>query len=100
LAIFHLTEKAEQDLVDIGDYTLWQWGEVQADRYFDAFQDCFQLLADSPLLGRLYLGRPGLRRYELNKHVIFYRLADLGIKVTRILHQDMLPEAHDLEASL
>ena len=41
--------------------------------------------------------RPGLRRMECGKHVMFYRLrkAD-GILVVRILHQRMLPERHDI----
>jgi toxin ParE1/3/4 len=99
LAIFHLTEKAEQDLLGIGDYTLQEWGEVQADRYLDSLQNCFQLLADRPPMGRLYPRRPGLRRYEHDKHVVFYRQTDLGIKITRILHQRMLPDAHDLDSS-
>jgi antitoxin ParD1/3/4 len=37
--------------------------------------------------------RPGLRRMEHGKHVVFYRLQKPGgILVVRILHQRMLPE--------
>jgi toxin ParE1/3/4 len=41
--------------------------------------------------------RGGLRRLEHGKHVIFYRQQDNdGILVSRILHQRMLPERHDI----
>lgn len=37
-----------------------------------------------------------LRRMEQGRHVIFYRQQKKGIVVSRILHQRMLPERHDL----
>jgi plasmid stabilization system protein ParE len=36
--------------------------------------------------------RPGLRRMEQGKHVVFYREEPGGILISRILHQRMLPE--------
>ncbi|WP_420237095.1 type II toxin-antitoxin system RelE/ParE family toxin [Telmatobacter bradus] len=38
---------------------------------------------------------PGLRRHESGSHVIFYRLRPSGIRITRVLHQQMLPEDED-----
>ena len=35
--------------------------------------------------------RHGLRRMERGEHVIFYRESAGGIRVSRILHQRMLP---------
>ncbi len=57
------------------------------------------MLADSPALGRLCDDiRPGLRRQEHGKHVVFYRLQRSGgILVVRILHQRMLPQRHAIE---
>ena len=41
--------------------------------------------------------RPGLRRHEHGKHVLFYREERGGILISRILHQRTLPEKHALD---
>ena len=90
---FRLSRLAEADLMDIGAYSLNKWGEDQTIRYIDALEACCQQLADNPRLGRACDRiRPGLRRKEHGRHVIFYRLELKGISVSRILHQRMLPE--------
>jgi len=90
---FRFSRRAEADLLSIGDYTLRTWGKAQADRYLGELETCCQMLADNPLLGRSCDAvRPGLRRLEHGKHVVFYRLQKPGgILVVRILHQRMLP---------
>jgi toxin ParE1/3/4 len=51
------------------------------------------MLAANPALGRACSEiRPGLRRLEHGRHVVFYRQDAAGILVSRILHQRMLPE--------
>jgi toxin ParE1/3/4 len=93
MAKFRLSRLAEADLMDIGTYSLNKWGEDQTVRYLDALEACCQQLADNPRLGRACDQiRPGLRRMEIGRHVIFYRLESKGISVSRILHQRMLPE--------
>jgi toxin ParE1/3/4 len=63
--------------MDIGAYTLRTWGEDQAIRYLDALERCCQQLADHPESGRLSEHiRPGLRRMEHARHVVFYRWAN------------------------
>jgi hypothetical protein len=55
-------------------------------------QDCFQLPADNPLLGRSYDSiQSGLRRFEIGKHVVFYILDPSVILIVRVLHQQMIP---------
>ena len=93
MAAFHLSLLAEADLLSIGAYTIRTWGESQAVRYVDELETCCQKLADNPALGRScdYV-RPGLRRMEQGKHVVFYRRqADGDILITRFLHAKMLP---------
>ena len=66
---------------------------MQTDRYIRQLEDCCQLLADNPALGRPCDEiRPGLRRTKQGKHVVFYREEPGGILICRILHQSMLPE--------
>ena len=56
------------------------------------------MLADNPALGRTCDNvRPGLRRMEIGRHVVFYREDTRGILVSRILHRRMLPERHVID---
>jgi len=89
---FRISRHAERDLLSI-EYSLRTWGAAQAAPYIDELQDCCQALADNPGLGRRCDDvRPGLRRLEQGKHVVFYRQEPGGILVSRILHQRMLPD--------
>jgi len=82
--------------MDIANYTTRSWGENQAIRYIDDLEECCQRLAASPELGRPCDEiRPGLRRIECGRHVVFYRQSiERGILISRILHARMLPERH------
>ena len=92
---FRFSRRAEADLMDIARYTLERWGEKQTKRYIDGLEACCHQLAGSPELGRRCDDiRPGLRRMEHGRHVIFYRLDAGGILISRILHQRMLPRRH------
>jgi toxin ParE1/3/4 len=79
----------------IGSYTIKEWGQAQAGRYLEEIEECCQRLADNPDLGRScdYV-RPGLRRLEHGKHVVFYRRERGGILISRFLHENMLPKRH------
>jgi toxin ParE1/3/4 len=97
MAKFRLSRRAEADLLSIGEFTLREWGKSQAARYLGEIETCCQMLADNTALGRpCDHVRPGLRRHEHGKHVLFYRRERNGILVSRILHQRMLPERHDI----
>lgn len=97
MARFHFSRRAAADLLAITAYTLRTWGEQQAIRYIDGLESCCHLLAANPALGRACDEvRPGLRRMEHGRHVVFYRHAPNGILVSRILHQRMLPENQDI----
>ncbi len=98
MATVRLSRRAKADLLSIGAYTLQTWGAAQAERYLDSLERCAKLLAGNPLLGRRCEWiRPGLRRFEKERHVFFYRQEEDGILVSRILHQSMLPEQQPFE---
>jgi toxin ParE1/3/4 len=99
VAAFRFSRRAEADLLSIGRYTLSTWGHAQAVRYLDDLEACCRMLANNPALGRSCDEvRPGLRRIEHGKHVVFYRLRESGgILIVRILHQRMLPERHAID---
>jgi toxin ParE1/3/4 len=105
VAAFRFSRRAEDDLLSIGDYTLRTWGKrtrgkAQAARYIGELEVCCQTLANNPALGRLCEDvRPGLRRLEHGKHVVFYRQEQerSGVLVSRILHQRMLLDRHAID---
>jgi toxin ParE1/3/4 len=93
MASVRLARAAEQDLLEIGFYSLEKWGEAQSLQYVDSLEACFQTLAAIPHLGRTCTNlRRGLRRIEHGRHVVFYRTRPDGILVSRILHERMLPD--------
>jgi toxin ParE1/3/4 len=84
--------------MEIAGYTLERWGEGQTIRYLDDLEACCWRLADNPGLGRACHNiRPGLRRMEHGRHVVFYRQEKGGVRVSRILHQRILPDRHAID---
>ncbi len=98
MAAFRFSRRAEADLVSIGKYTLRTWGKARTARYIGDLEVFCQTLADNPSLGRPCDDvRPGLRRMEHGKHVVFYRQDRTGNLISRILHQSTLPDKHDTD---
>ena len=91
MAKYKLTNKAVEDLSGIWDYTIENWYELQADRYYDMLLGSCQDIADNPDLGKNYDGvTADLLGLKSNRHIIFYRkLTDKPIEITRILHERM-----------
>jgi toxin ParE1/3/4 len=87
-------------MLGIDTYTFEQWGEDQAEKYLSQLQQCIQRLAENPNLGR-DCGhiRPGFRRFEHDKHIVFYQLQQQELIVSRILHHAMLVERHHFDES-
>jgi toxin ParE1/3/4 len=92
VSTYKLTQKARSDLAEILLYTTDTWGAEQAERYMGLLLDGFDLIAEKPGMGRtcerLALG---LRRFELGKHVVFYKPKRGSVIIGRILHQKALP---------
>ena len=82
----------QSDLRAIARYTLERRGATQAVKYAQGLQALFQSLAEHPGLGRACDAiRPGLQRHEHGKYVVFYQLKPDGVRIVRVLHQQMLP---------
>lgn len=84
---YRLTKRAEAEVLDIFIYGIERFGPAQARRYGDELAHCFQLLADTP-----HMGRPagtvgvGVHRHEFRSHVILYEPAADGIVVLAVIH--------------
>lgn len=92
MAEFVLSERAKSDLVDIWRYTLENWSEEQAIRYYNKLMDGCEHIASAPdTAGRGYEEvRPGLRGMLCGKHIIFYRIISKEkVRIVRILHGKM-----------
>lgn len=87
---YRLTPAARRDLEAIWRVTCQQWSSDQADRYIDPFTDAFEVLAATPRIGPTcdHIQR-GLRRWPMERHMIYFRIAPYGVAVIRILHDRM-----------
>ncbi|MFA5631782.1 MAG: type II toxin-antitoxin system RelE/ParE family toxin [Porticoccaceae bacterium] len=86
---------AKNDLKDIYQYGLRQWGQTRSDSYLATIKDQFLLLIQQPLMGmeRPEL-LPGSRSLALQSHTLFYRVTADAIEIIRILHGRQDPQRH------
>ena len=88
MAKYHFTNKAVEDLVEIWDYSIENWSEKQADKYYDLLLFACNELAKNPNLGKNYeIITKGILGYKSGEHIIFYTIIPKNeIEVARILH--------------
>ncbi len=86
-----ISKKAQDDLIEIWEYTLKKWSINQADKYFQILTDTINAIANEPNMGKSYERlRKGYFGFHIKSHIIFYKI-DNGdtLKIIRILHQRM-----------
>ena len=92
---YRLSPKAREDLEAIWLYSLTHWGLSRARHYMDSVTKKFELLAYSSALGEDASHiRPGYRRFPVEQHVIYFRKAQDGIEIVRLLHGRMQASLH------
>ncbi|MBF0326519.1 type II toxin-antitoxin system RelE/ParE family toxin [Magnetospirillum moscoviense] len=84
-----LTPRAEADLEEIWLYSFKTWSLEQADRYHTALVEAFRDLASGRKSGRAAEVRAGMFKYPVGSHMLYYRIAETGLIVIRILHRRM-----------
>ncbi len=93
--MYKLSALAAEDFAEIYEYTLVNFGSLQADSYTDDLESVLHLLFNSPLMEHECPQiAVGIRRHDHQKHAIFYRRRKADIFVVRILHQQMEPMKH------
>lgn len=79
---------ALHDLDDIWDYSLNQFGKVQAVIYLETIHEKAAALTNGELSGTAEdKVQPGLRRQISRSHVIWFRVESDVLVVIRVLHQ-------------
>ncbi|MDI9223821.1 type II toxin-antitoxin system RelE/ParE family toxin [Pantoea sp. EA-12] len=101
MANFKLTDEARQDLVDIRQFTLMNWGSTQSSHYLRRLQHTLRNLSELPSMGksRTVDIAEGVFSFPFVSHMIYYQLCPAGIIVLAVLHQSRVPEIH-LDARL
>ena len=82
-----LSALADTDLTAIYEHGLDQFGEVQADRYYDGLLDALERIRHYPKAARKRLVEGHefrVRRYR--SHTVVYQLLDDVVVVVRVLH--------------
>jgi toxin ParE1/3/4 len=91
----HYTIEAENDLDRIATYTLEVWGPEQRDAYLTVLEEtCETIIPRHLRLARATPERPGILRWRVERHLVYFREVDDGIEIVRILHERMLPSRH------
>jgi len=95
MAGYSLSSKATDDLDGIYEYSILNFGVEKAQSYLMGLQGAFQNLANNPMIGRSAASlEPGLRRFEIQSHIVFYMPTDTGVLIVRLLHDSMDAERH------
>ena len=95
MAEFRLSPAAESDLENIWRYTALRWSVEQANRYIDLMTRTFAELSEQPKAAIACDDiRPGYRRRNVERHMIYFRVTAYGIAVFRILHDRMDGQRH------
>jgi len=86
-----LRRKAIEDLNTIWNYTLENWSEKHADKYYSLIKMACSWIGENPDIGKEYEGvDPNLLGLKSEKHIIFYQvISSRRIEVIRILHERM-----------
>lgn len=88
---YRFSRKALNDLTEIWDYTIREWSENQAEKYYYLIMTSCMDLASNPKLGKAYdILSLNVFGYKCGEHIIFYRkVSENEIEIVRILHGRM-----------
>ncbi len=86
MANFKLSNAAKDDLIRIHHWGVEKFGEKQADKYFNSFFDCFEVIAQQPFsFESVDYIKEGYRRCVCGSDSIYYRIIDGTIEIMAII---------------
>lgn len=90
MAEYRLTPAAQQNLDDIFDQSVAEWGLSVTIRYTEELEAAFVMLADELQLGpSCEKIRPGYSQLRVGSHIVYHKAMGYGVAIIRILHQRM-----------
>ena len=91
MANYRLSNEAKEDLIRIHHYGIKRFGSVQADKYFDTFFECFDIIARQPFsFESVDYIKKGYRRCVCGVDSIYYRIRDGVVEIMAIIgRQDL-----------
>ncbi|PLW95710.1 MAG: type II toxin-antitoxin system RelE/ParE family toxin [Marinilabiliales bacterium] len=83
---YKLSNAAKDDLIRIHHYGIRKFGVAQADKYYEAFFEYFEIIAQRPLSFEAvdYI-KPGYRRCVCGSDSIYYRINDGFVEIMAII---------------
>lgn len=86
MAEYRISQVAKEDLIRIHQYGTHQFGEEQADKYFNAFFVKFELIADRPYaFESAEFIKTGYRKCVCGADTIFYRINNNVTEIMTII---------------
>jgi toxin ParE1/3/4 len=88
--MYALSDAAAQDIEQILDRSVVDFGPHQTELYYHSLKNCLELLGENPKMGSSADDlRLGYRRFAHESHVVFYRDTGRGVLIVRVLHKRM-----------
>jgi toxin ParE1/3/4 len=91
MAKYKLSNVAKEDLIRIHQYGIRTFGIIQADKYFDAFFDCFDSIAQQPFsFESVDYIKIGYRRCVCGSDSIYYKVNNDIVEIMAIVGRQEL----------
>jgi toxin ParE1/3/4 len=86
MAKYRLSNSAKEDLIRIHQFGVSKFGITQADKYFNAFFDYFEIISQNPLAFESvdYL-KAGYRRCPCGSDTIYYKITEDVVEIMAIV---------------
>lgn len=83
---YRISNAAKEDLIRIHHFGVEKFGLIQADKYFDAFFDNFEIIAQRPFsFESVDYIKEGYRRCPCGSDTIYYRINDNMVEIMAIV---------------
>lgn len=85
-----ISPEALEDISDIMQYTLAEWGHSQVKIYRGILANTFSSIQNNPYIGHKRIDIPSRHlAFQAGQHVIIYRIEKYSVYIIRILHGSM-----------
>lgn len=93
MAKYVVSKSAKEDLIRIHQYGTKNFGEKQADKYFNEFFDCFEIIAKNPFaFESVDCTREGYRKCVCGSDTIYFRISKNIVQIMAIIGKQDIDE--------